>query len=989
MVSVHSISRPRVFTALVVLSIATSDVRATHVSGVDISYTCISGNTYQIALNLFRDCSGIAMSTTETVDLVSSCGQSLTLNLTQGPGSGYEISQLCPPDLPNSDCNGGGLPGMEAYQYTGTITLNPPCNSWVVSWGTCCRNPSVNVPTSNTDDIYAEAMLNTATAPCNNSPIFTAQPIPFVCVNQPVSYNYGVYDPDGDSLVYMLISGRRTATLPLTYGTGYTPSAPIPGITLDPNTGEVNFTPTITGNFIVVVRVAQFDANGNLIGTVMRDMQFTVINCTNIVPTPPVTFTNFSGTATPTGPTSMEMCLGHQFCIDMVFSDADTNDTLTLTSNVTLALPGSTFTQTGVNPATASICWTAVAGTSPVTTFTIFAEDDACPVTGLAQQTITILFLPRTLTVEDTLLCDPSPVTLQATGGTMFTWSVLSGDPIQVGTNFSCNPCDAPVATPANTTTYVVQSDLATTCVNSDTVTISVVPPFGFDLVIPHDATCNTDSDGWVFVAPFGNAGPPWTMEALLGGVTIASLTTIGADTLMDLGAGTYQVLLTEPQGCTHDTTVVIDEPAPMLVVASDTTICLSTSAVISAVPSGGNGGYTLSWSSGLPGDGPHTVTPAVTTTYTVFATDALGCTSPVDVAEVTVNPPLSIIASGPDSICISGATQLVGTPSGGNGGPYTMVWQEIGGGVIGTGSPVNVSPGSASTWYRVTLTDNCGTPAVADSIQLLWYPAPEPDFFADPLEQCFPASITFTNTTDPNDVGPSCLWDFGDGSTGSSCGTITHLYPNVGCYDVSLTITSPNGCVGDTTFAQYVCARPYPIADFSWVPNPPNVLDPVVHFQNDSQYDVSWQWSFGPMADPSTSDVPDPVVTFPDTDEGEYPVWLHVTNEYGCPDSMLRVVVVEGIFFVYVPNAFTPDGDGANDLFGPMGQGIKNAEYRLTVFDRWGEAIFTTTDMTEFWDGTVNGTPAMNGVYAWKLEVVDKYREINKEVLGHVTLVR
>ena len=71
-------------------------------------------------------------------------------------------------------------------------------------------------------------MLNTATAPCNNSPIFTAQPIPFVCLNQPGSYNYGVFDPDGDPLMFSLIDARQDALNNLICGAGFTGSVPIP-----------------------------------------------------------------------------------------------------------------------------------------------------------------------------------------------------------------------------------------------------------------------------------------------------------------------------------------------------------------------------------------------------------------------------------------------------------------------------------------------------------------------------------------------------------------------------------------------------------------------------------------------------------------------------------------------------------------------------------------------------------------------------------------
>lgn len=965
---------------------------ASHISGVDIGFECLGGNSYLITLNLFRDCSGITMNSTEDVTLVSDCGQSFTVTLNQTPNSGYEISQLCPPALPLSDCNSGGYPGMEAYTYQAQVTLNPPCDGWTLGWSTCCRNPTVNSPNSTADDIYAEAVLNTATAPCNNSPIFTAQPIPFVCVNQPVSYNYGVFDPDGDSLAFTLIDARQDALTSLGYGAGFTGSAPIPGITLDVNTGEVNFTPTQTGNYIVVIEVTEYDALGNVIGTVMRDMQFTVIACTNIIPDAPVSMTNLSGTAVQTGPTGLEMCVGDQFCLDLVFTDQNVGDSLTLTTNATLALPGATFIQTGSNPATATVCWTAVPGTSPITTFTVFAEDDACPVTGLNQQTITVLFLPRTLTRADTLFCSPTPLSLPASGGNVFTWSVLSGEPIQLGVNFSCNPCNAPVATPSVTTTYVVQSDLQTTCVNSDTVTINVVPPFGFNTITTHDATCHGDGDGWVSVAPWGTAGPPWTFEILQNGITVSSLTTQGADTLTGLYYGNYDLVLTEPLGCQHDTSFNIGQPDPLIATVVDTTICLTTSAVLSAQATGGNGGTFFTWNQGLVGSGPHTVTPLVTTNYQVTATDALGCTSPADLSIVTVHPPLDVQASGPDSICINSTAMLNALPSGGNGGPYTLSWEQVGAGPNGTGTSISVTPTTFTTWYKVTLTDGCGTPAVTDSVHVQWYAAPAPDFVADRFEDCFPAGINFTNTTDPADVGSNCIWDFGDGSTASGCTGVFHSFTSVGCYDVSLTVTSPEGCVGDTTFPQYVCARPYPVADFSWTPTDANVLDPEVAFLNASQFDVTWTWSFGEGCEPDSAFEPNPIVLFPEDDERTYPVWLRVTNQYGCPDSIEKFVLIQGIFFVYVPNAFTPDGDGVNDLFGAQGQGIDKSDFQLTVFDRWGRPVYQTTDRDKPWDGTHGGNggePAMQGVYAWKLEVADAYKGFRKEYLGHVTLAR
>ena len=81
-----------------------------------------------------------------------------------------------------------------------------------------------------------------------------------------------------------------------------------------------------------------------MIGTVKRDVEFTVIACTNSIPDAPVTMTDLTGTEIQTGPTGLEMCVGDEFCLDLIFTDQNIGDSLTLTTNATLALPGATFT---------------------------------------------------------------------------------------------------------------------------------------------------------------------------------------------------------------------------------------------------------------------------------------------------------------------------------------------------------------------------------------------------------------------------------------------------------------------------------------------------------------------------------------------------------------------------------------------------------------------------------------------------------------------
>src|SRR6185295_10508170 len=138
---------------------------------------------------------------------------------------------------------------------------------WTISWNICCRSTAIDL--IGNQGIYLEATLYNATDACNNSPVFGDQSLPYVCVNQPVYYNFGVTEPDGNTLVYSLINARRwTGTVqPVTYQAGYSGASPIPGITLDPVTGQLVFTPTVSGNYVVAMLIEEYDSNGNLVGT--------------------------------------------------------------------------------------------------------------------------------------------------------------------------------------------------------------------------------------------------------------------------------------------------------------------------------------------------------------------------------------------------------------------------------------------------------------------------------------------------------------------------------------------------------------------------------------------------------------------------------------------------------------------------------------------------------------------------------------------------
>lgn len=569
---------PLVFGLLFLLSFIPKTSKASHVAGAEITYNCLGGDQYQINLNLFIDCAGFNPGATQIVDFTSSCGgsTSITVNVTPATTNGIEISQLCPAQISLSTCNGGTLPGMWIFSYTGVVTLSPACDTWTMSWTTCCRNLAITNVSSASSNYYIEATLNSATAPCNNSPSFTAQPIPYVCSGQPVNYSYGVVETDGDSLYYSLIPAMDGAGTPSSYNPSYSGTSPIPGIVIDPHTGLVSFTPTTLGNFVVVILVQEYDSNGHLVGTVMRDIQFVVQSCTNDVPSPAAgTITGFTGNSVQTGPYSLEMCAGNNFSFNATYTDPNAGDNLTYTSNIAAALPGAVVTSSGTNPMTLNISWTSPPGTMGQSlTFTITVSDNACPIPGQQTFVYSVNILDATTANPDMTICGSQTAHLSAYGGSVFTWSVVSGPPMTAA-NFSCNPCANPIASPTATTTYAVVSNLSGSCDNTDTVTVFVVPSFTYTATESAPNSCLLDPVHFNVssLSPAGAYTFQWSPATNLDNPTIPNPTA----TFTSPGTYTYTVTITSPLGCVQTSTMsVVAAPAfaPSITASNDTSFC-------------------------------------------------------------------------------------------------------------------------------------------------------------------------------------------------------------------------------------------------------------------------------------------------------------------------------------------------------------------------------------------------------------------------------
>ena len=564
------------FLSLFVLAFFFSVItRASHVPGGNITYECVGPNQYAITLTLFEDCgTAFEANGTQYISITNDCGYTtLTSATLNNVIYQQEVSQLCPAQMGSSECSGGTLPGVWMHQWTAIVTLPGPCDNWTFSYTSCCRNTTNNLTTQ--DSYYWESTLYSATAPCNNSAQIISQPIPYVCVNQQVNFNMTAYDPDGNTLVYSFIPAMTTGpATSVTYNGGYSGTSPIPGITINPATGQISFLPTVTGNYVVAVLIEEYDANGNLVGSIIQDFQFEVINCTNIVPNNPVGgITNYTGSGGTTGPGSIQVCEGDSFCFDLVFNDTDASNTLLITSNLNTIFPTATMTLTGTNPVTAHVCYTVQPGDPALSTISFTVEDNACPITGMNTFPVTVAVITSTYAGPDEIMCLGVGTQLTGSGGTNFTWSLVNGDPITPA-NFSCTNCANPVANPAITSTYQVVSNLSGGCVNIDTVTVTVVPDFTYTLTQSSGTSCLQDPVQLnITTNPAGAYTYSWTPGTYLSSTTSANPTI----TATLPGTYTYDVTITSPNGCVKtdqvSVTVAPSYPPDITALAASTNI--------------------------------------------------------------------------------------------------------------------------------------------------------------------------------------------------------------------------------------------------------------------------------------------------------------------------------------------------------------------------------------------------------------------------------
>ncbi len=264
--------------------------------------------------------------------------------------------------------------------------------------------------------------------------------------------------------------------------------------------------------------------------------------------------------------------------------------------------------------------------------------------------------------------------------------------------------------------------------------------------------------------------------------------------------------------------------------------------------------------------------------------------------------------------------------------------------------------------------------------------PYPVPNFNVDKVEGCSPLSVTFNNSSKYSD---SFTWYFGDGQR-SAQKHPTHVYKQPGVYTVRLVAYGPGGeeMLEKIDLINVIST---PFTFFNYAPDNTFLPNAIISTRNLSTGAVGYKWEFiraatGEVVFSSTDLEPHYTLT----DTGYYHIRLVSTNSYGCPDTMevKNAVLANPKGLLHIPDAFTPNKDGLNEVFMPSLFNVKPDLYVFRIFNRWGEKVFETNNPNQGWDGFYKGQECQEGVYSYKLQAAFfNGEEINQG--GICTLLR
>ncbi len=295
----------------------------------------------------------------------------------------------------------------------------------------------------------------------------------------------------------------------------------------------------------------------------------------------------------------------------------------------------------------------------------------------------------------------------------------------------------------------------------------------------------------------------------------------------------------------------------------------------------------------------------------------------------------------------------------------------------------------SSAGTYNVELsviTDNGCKDTVWHDVEV--NPKPTADFISDVTEGCFPLCVNFQENSQSNASSiTDYFWFFGNGIV-ETTDSIQVCFDNIShtldaLYDASLIVTNDLGCKDTLVQNDFITVFPKPLADFEVNPEETNMYRSTIEFTNLSEGGDAYYWDYN---DSTSSIVFEEEHTYADT--GVYEITLIATTNKGCSDTTFKIVKITPVLNVYIPSAFTPDGDGVNDFFFVEGFAIDEDHFLFEIFDRWGQLVYSTNKLVP-WDGTYKGAKAPQDTYVYQVRLRGLNSKKEKMYRGHVTLLR
>lgn len=872
---------------------------ASHIVGGEIYYDYLGNNNYRFYIAVYRDyCSSGASYDDPLILTIYNSANQLVQNL-QVPFPG---SSNVPTNFNDPCLNTPPVVCTEKALYTVVVNLPPSAGGYTVSYQRCCRGPAIDnlLNPDNTGFTLSCVVPGTTNNNyINNSPRFNGYPPLVLCNNDDLVFDHSASDPDGDQLVYSLVtpnagasSGNPAPTQappppygPVLWAGGYSAAVPLgPGssISIDSVTGLLTASPNFTGLYVVGIQVEEI-RNGVVINRTVRDFLFKVFVC------------DFQAQAIL--PLQSELSSFSSFCqgLTVEFENQSYGGTA---YQWDFGVPGITtdvsnqFAPTYTYPAPGTYTATLVVNPGLQCTDTAYMEImvyNEINVSYTSQDSLCVIGN----SVDFAAVTDGPP-------GTTLTW------------NFGAN-ANPPSATGANVNNVVfnqagnfevtVTANFAV-CNDTYSDTVHIIPEPVAEIVLPTQIECEG------LTIDFGNN------------------TTNATNYLWSFGDGSPDTGIFAP---THT----------------------------------------------FPGPGTYTIS--------LSAWSSAACIND-DQATVTLYEDLSVAFTSEDSLCFTNNSfNFDGTVSGPSSAVFT--WNFGPDASIQSSNAIDVPGVSFDTTGSIPITLTGTFLSCVESVTQNIYIFQEPtiDFILLPGNQCVPFEAHFIDQSF-SETPITYTWDFGDGGTSGDQNPV-HVYTQTGPFPVTLNISTSSGCIVDMSLTQsdLVDVHPIPEAGFTVSPDYTDICHSVVVFTDKSVGATSYFYWF----DDSTIYSFDSSPTHMYYRDGTHWPMQIVENEWGCKDTAYRQLFIEP-FTIYAPNAFTPDGDEFNNTFTPIVY-LDLVEWKLEIYDRWGQKVFESNDVRFGWDGTgTNGRPVQSGNYVWKATYVSCEPFNPRRVrTGHVSVLR